>query len=297
MKKLSTLFCSVLLTGAAFAQIPNASFENWTAHTGYDTPDMWGNLNAVTGVASVYTCEKGTPGAAGASYIKLTSKTVVLPVAPGLAVTGTINTTSYTVSGGFPFAARPAALAGKWQYMASGTDQGHIAIFLSKWNTATSKRDTVAFTDNLLSGMAMSWAAFSINLNYYSGKTPDTAMILLSSSGATPVAGSYLWVDTLNFTGNVPSGVVTVKNNATPSIVYPNPTVGNSNLFYYSINGGNVKISILDITGRLMKESSAISVVGENNFPVNVTGLVHGVYVLRISDELGGVEEKKIVVQ
>ncbi len=297
MKKISTLVCSVLLTGAAFAQIPNAGFESWTAHTGYNTPDSWGNLNSVTSLASVYTCEKGTSGApAGASFIKLTSKTVpVIGVAPGLAVTGTINTTTFSVSGGFPNATRPATFNGQWQYMAFGSDQGHIGIFLSKWNMSTNKRDTVAFTDQALSGMAMSWAPFSINLNYYSGKYPDTAMIILSASGSTPVANSYLWVDSLAFAGSVASGVVTVTNNTLPTTIYPNPASDITNITYYSNQGGNVKISIVDITGKTIKEISSKATRGENSFPINVTGMARGAYFVNISEGQNRVERKLIV--
>ncbi len=297
MKKLSTLFCSIVLTGSAFAQIPNASFESWTAHTGYDTPDQWGNLNSFTGTASVYTCEKGTPGASGASYIKLTSKTVVLPVAPGIAVTGSINTTTLSVSGGFAYTLRPASLTGQWQYATTGTDSGHVMALLTKWNLATNKRDTVAFANKTVGGTLSTWTAFTINLNYYSGKLPDTAMILLASSGTTPVANNSLYIDTLAFAGNVPSGVVTVNTNSTPSIIYPNPSGGNANLYYYSITGGNIRLSVLDFSGRLIKESTTNAAIGENNFQVNVSGLVHGMYVLRIADELGGVEEKKFIVK
>lgn len=300
MKRFSTLFLSVAITGSALAQIPNAGFETWTAHTGYDTPDSWGNLNSFTTLASVYTCEKGTTApAAGSAYIKLTSKTVPLVgTVPGIAVTGNINTTTFSVSGGFPNTTRPAKLSGQWQYMASGSsDHAHIAVLLTKWNLATSKRDTVAFTDSILSGMAMSWTAFDINLKYYSGKYPDTAIILLASSGLTPVAGSYLWVDGLAFNGTVPSGVVTVKGDANPTVLYPNPASSVLNIYYYSLYGGSVKMNVHDMSGRLLQQNNSTITAGENNIPVNTAALPHGNYILRISDDFGGVEEKEFSIK
>src|SRR5437667_42356 len=77
----------------------------------------------------------------------------------------------------------------------------------TKWNTATSKRDTIAFKNYALPGMVMSWGTFTIPLTYYSYATPDSAIIVLSASGTTPVVNSYLYVDNLAFSGTGPSNV------------------------------------------------------------------------------------------
>jgi hypothetical protein len=294
MKRTSTLLLSMLISGAAIAQIPNSSFETWTAHTGYDTPDSWGNTNSFTTAASIYTCEKGTTGApSGAAYLKLTSKSIpIIGVIPGVAVTGSINIsgTSYSVSGGFASSSRPATLTGSWQYMAAGADHGQIAIFLSKWNTAANKRDTVSFTNYSVPGlpsMAMTWATFSITLNYQSGATPDTAMILASSSTTTPVANSYLYLDNLAFAGNVPSGVVTVVNDQAATSLYPNPANGTTALYYYSLFSGDLNISISDVTGKIVKKITANVVSGSNNITLDVAGLVKGTYLVNLSDGQG----------
>ncbi len=298
MKKIATLCCSVLLAGSALAQIPNANFESWTAHTGYDTPDSWDNLNSMTSLASVYTCEKGTTGApSGASYLKLTSKTVTgIGVAPGIAVTGTINTTTFSVTGGFPFTTRPINLTGQWQYMAYGSDAGHIAIMLSKWNMTTSRRDTVAFTDQVLSGMAMSWASFTIPVIYRTGAIPDTAMILLSSSGSTPVANSYLWVDTLKFTGASPAYSVNSTNKETPLTIYPNPATNATNVVYYSSTGADISISVTDMSGRIVRELNSKATKGENNVVVNTSGISSGIYTVRVTEEQAH-EERMLMIK
>lgn len=300
MKKLSTLFLSTLFAFTASAQIPNPGFETWTAATGYETPNSWGTANPLTTAFSVYTCEKGTTSAPeGSNYIKLTSKSATIVTIPGIAVTGTIGLsgTTPTVSGGFPSTTRPASLSGKWQYMASGlSDHAHIMVFLSKWNTTTNKRDTVAYTDSVLSGMAMSWAPFDINLRYYSGKTPDSALIVLASSGTAPVAGSYLWVDALAFSGSVPSGVVTVNGSSNPTVIFPNPTSTLTTVYFNSNNGGPVTFSISGIDGKIEKTMSINAVRGENSVPVDVAALPRGIYFLRIESD-GGTETKKIIVE
>lgn len=227
MKRTSTLFAFVATTLAAVAQIPNGGFETWTSMGGYNTPDGWDNLNAMTDPMSVYTCTKGTPGSPGTSCLKLTSKTVSgMGVAPGVAVSGVVDQTTFLPVSGFAFDQRPVSLTGKWQYMAFGADQGHIAIYLTRWNTVTNMRETVASKTQNLSGMAMSWANFTINLTYTSGDAPDSAMIVLAASGDSPVNGSYLWVDNLAFTGTV-VGIEESSLSLAAVSIYPNPATDN----------------------------------------------------------------------
>ncbi len=301
MKKTSTLFCTLLLTTTAFAQIPNSGFESWTSAGSYSNPDNWGTINSLTAVASVYTCTEGSPGFAGNHYISLTSQTVpIIGVAPGVAVTGIFGGTpsAITISGGFPFTSRPKSLTGEWEYAPMGADQGNIVVYLWKWNMTTSKRDTIAFTDHALVGSATTWASFSFDLSYFSFANPDSALILLSSSGITsPVAGSYLNVDTLAFAGTGPSnaGVATVNNRVGATSLYPNPATGNTSITYYSNSSNTIKISVADLTGKIVREVLTRTTVGENIIPLNVQGIASGLYVVKIIDDHGTMERKLVI--
>ena len=174
------------------AQIPNGGFELWNTTSGYETPDGWDNLNAMTSPMGIYTCEMGAPGVPGASYLELTSRLVSgMGVVPGVAVSGVMDEEVLQASSGFAFGGRPASLTGMWQYMAFGNDQGYIAVYLTKWDSVTNMRETVASKTQNLSGMEMSWANFTINLIYTSGEAPDSAMIVLAASGDSPVNNSY----------------------------------------------------------------------------------------------------------
>jgi hypothetical protein len=181
--------------------IPNNGFENWTSMGTYNNPEAWSCLNDMTATMSTYTCLKGTPGSVGSAYLKLSSKTVTgLGVVPGIAVCGTIDAVTMQPTSGFAFSIRPQSFTGKWQYMASGADQGFIGVALTKWNTTSMMRDTVAYAYQALSGMAMSWANFTIPMTYMNGDDPDSCIIILSASRANnvaAVAGSYLYVDEL----------------------------------------------------------------------------------------------------
>lgn len=298
--KTKLILSSMLFATMAFAQIPNNGFEMWTNQGSYNTPDNWGNLNPLTSAASVYTCTKGTPGSVGASYIKLTSKTVAgLGVVPGVAVSGTINTSSFTAGSGFPFNGQPVSLKGKWQHMASGTDEGFISVYLTKWNTGTNSRDTVGSAVRNLGAMAMAWTSFTININYVSSVLPDSAIIILSASGAggaTPANNSYLYVDDLSFFGGtvgIAENTITINDIS----IVPNPATNFLNVNYVSKNESEVLIDLIDVTGKSVIEPIRNSShTGNNVIQIETTKLSKGIYFLNLkSGDL--VKTKKVVIQ
>jgi hypothetical protein len=284
-------------------QVPNSGFEYWTSTTipfNYKTPDGWGNLNPTTSPAGIYTSTLGSPGYTGAHYLKLTSQFAFAGVVPGVAVTGTINPGTFQPQTGFAINTRPQSLTGAWQYLASATsDQGRISVLLSKWNATTNKKDTVAFANQLLTGMVMLWAPFTIPLTYYSGQYPDSGIILLSASNLPPAnatAGSYLYVDTLAFSGNVPSGITTLSNHTPEIHLYPNPAADYTNISCYRSSAGDIKISVVDFNGKKVAELNSKTIRGNNTFPLNVSKIARGIYILRIADDQG-IEEKKLIVE
>lgn len=280
------------------AQVPNAGFETWTTVGAYSLPSGWDNINAKTNPMSVYTCEKGTPGNPGSSYLKLTSKTMGTSVAPGIAVSGVLDTATYIPKSGFAYTARPANLTGSWQYMGFSGDVGHIAILLSKWNTSLSKRDTVAFTNYALAGMVMSWGTFTIPVTYMSSSlTPDSAIIVLAASGTTPANNSYLYVDNLAFTGSVPTtSVANITDHSTATLLYPNPATGTITISYNGVSEKYIKILISDVSGRSVLTLSPKTIKGENAFPLNVSGFAKGIYIVRIIDGLN-TEMQKLFIE
>jgi hypothetical protein len=290
MKKLFTFFAAAFISSAAFAQIPNGGFETWMAMTGYDMPTGWDQLNAM----------KGTSAPVGTYYMQLVSKTVTgMGVMPGIACSGLLDMSSMTnikPKSGYPSTVRPVSLTGSWQYMAYGADQGHISVLLSKWNIAMNKRDTISYTNHMLSGMAMSWATFTIPLIYMTGAVPDSALILLSASGATPVNNSYLYVDNLAFTGTVPTGVITIQNAPATTSIFPNPALNSATVVYTSSTSNEVNISVADINGRTVLGMNDNAIKGENKFIINTSGLSKGMYLVRISNGQD-TQVKKLIIE
>ncbi len=283
MKHLYTLTVALVLGTGLCAQIPNAGFEDWTAMGSYDLPNGWGNLNAVTDAMGEYTCAKGTPGSPGASYLELTSRTVSgMGVVPAIAVSGAIDAGTFEPTSGFPFAERPASMTGKWQYMASGNDQGYISINLTRWNTLTATREPIAYAVRHLTGMAMSWANFTINLTYTSGEVPDTAVIVLSASGNSPVNYSYLYVDNLAFNGTVTG--VEEHDALVPLHIFPNPAVKEFTVQFDLAVTGKALLQVLDATGRTAIERPLFPPSAGQRLALSTAGLSPGSYVVRCLD-------------
>lgn len=299
---MKTCFSFLFLIAAfsSLAQIPNNGFETWDSSLGYRMPVGWDNLNSVTTSASIYTCNYESPGFSGSYYMSLTSQNIPgMGVKPGIAVCGTMNHATYQPITGFSYTQRPQVLAGYWQYMAmSASDQGFFLILLSKWNTSLNKRDTIAYRKYDLPDMVMTWQPFYIPLDYTSSATPDSAIILISASGATLAAAahsSYIWVDDLHFGDSATLGIYQRPGTRPDAAVYPNPALERCFVKYYSQSSTRVSIALLDMTGRtILKQNVAVS-EGYNNLTVSLSGLSDGVYFIEITDDKQVWREKLLV--
>ena len=297
MKKLITLYTLfIVFTARASAQIPNPSFELWSSFSSYTVPDSWDNLNAITSAsAGISTCEKGaTSPPHGAAFLQLTTKLIAAVVTPGIAVCGKIDIATKTPKSGFPFSKKTTSLTGKLKYNNSAaTDTGYIAVWLTKWNTTSSKRDTVATKIHKLTAAVSSWTAFDVVLTYMSGIFPDSAIIGLSASGLMPAAGSYLHVDSVNFTGTV-AGVPSTTYTRYDVKMYPNPASGNVSIDFGTTLNEDVRILVMDVFGRV--KTNAVYDGGRQVYDTDVSKLAAGIYyvMVRAGEDI---QTQKLVIQ
>lgn len=298
MKKTIITLATIIASSASVcAQIPNSGFENWTTLSNYSVPNNWGTMNNTTTLAGVYTAEIGTPGNPGASYLKLTSKSIMgLGVVNGIAVSGVLDSLTMTPKSGFAFSQRPLNMTGKWQHMIYGNSQGSVSVKLTRWDTGLNTRVTVATGSITLSGMAMSWANFSIPLNYTDGNNPDTCIIVLKASGSNPTDMDYLWVDNLAFSGTVTAiqHQTSVLSNVS---VFPNPTAEILNFKFNLTTEQLVSVQLLDITGKLIAFKDFGKLQGESQQLLNINSVAKGTYVINMTTASGISEVRKIIIE
>jgi hypothetical protein len=300
MKKCFTILAIIFSTGL-FAQIPNGDFESWTNTSGYNTPDNWDNMNAMTSSMSSYTCMKGTPGSSGTAYLKLVTTSMSgMGVVPGIATCGVLNMTNMSAPSpmsGFACSTRPQSLAGNWQYMANGSDQGYVNVLLTKWNPTMMMRDTIAYSNHLLQGMVMSWGSFNHTLTYTSLNFPDTAFITLSASGSAPEVYSYLYVDTLRFEGSVAGTNGINDNNIDAKIsVSPNPANDMITVRFDDMQTNGCAMQIINAEGQLVRSIETSHMTSGKTISVNVSDLAMGLYLIKISS-INGVSTKRILIK
>jgi hypothetical protein len=295
MKKLllSTICC--FSAASIFSQIPNSSFENWTSMGTYDVPNGWGTMNNTTTSSGVYTATKGSPGSPGNYYLKLTSKTVGANVVNGIAVSGQLDSVTMQPKSGFSFTQRPTGLTGKWQHMIFGSSQGSISITLTRWDAGMNVRIPVGSGRVTLSGMAMSWANFTVPITYVDGNNPDTCIIVLQASGNTPTNNDYLWVDNLAFSG-IAAGIENNTSFINELKIYPNPSTEKITIDMNLKNSEKISLELLDITGKVILVKDAGMLKGESKQNLDVSGISNGSYFLRISSP-SDCEVRKIVIE
>ena len=295
MKKiLLIVFGSSLLSLSASAQIPNNSFETWVSAGNYEVPASWGTMNHTTAANGIYTVTKATPGMPGSYYMKVTSKTINGSVVPGIAVSGVLDTITKKPVSGFAFTSRPSAFTGKWQHMVYGLDQGKINVALTKWNTVTETRDTVALAAQTLTGMVMSWGNFSISFSYNSGDAPDSCIIELRASGATATNLDYIWVDNLTFSGTV-AGLNESVGSINSVSLYPNPAKNTVNVNYELKKSNSVIIEVYSVDGKLLLRKNEGEVVGNHNTSIDISTFEKGTYLTSIITNDGKMQQTFVV--
>lgn len=275
------------------AQIPNAGFETWnsTGFPSYLNPQGWGTLNGSTwlgGIGAV-TCERGSGADVyGGTYsMKLTSKSILgLGDAPGITVTGTINTSTQEFEGGFTYTQRPEFLTGWFKYAPAAGDTGEITIWL--WRRNAGVYELVGEGQFRPTGATSTFTRFMIPITYSSGNAPDSARIAMISTNTDNIQlNSTLIVDEIAFVSCSSLSVTTVATDesaqgANDGAVDATVTGGTGPYTYAwsnsanteDINGlpsGNYCVTVTDANGCTVSSCALVSSPSCTGFSVNVT--------------------------
>ena len=177
-------------------QIPNSNFENWEAGS-ENEPVGWNILEIDLGITQFYSAEQTSDAAFDDWAVKLQTQSIFGQMMPGYIALGDFDIEEFMPSGGIPFADRPTGLEFSYKYSPQPDDSMLVLIMLTKWNEAEQKTDTIAGGYFSNSDEVSTYTRTTIPIFYQSEQEPDTINIYFVSSGMTPVAGSTLYVDSL----------------------------------------------------------------------------------------------------
>jgi hypothetical protein len=265
MKKTLLLIIPILLPIAILrAQIPNASFENWTG----GSPDSWftGNTGQFDFVTESSTAHDGSK-AAQCNVEKFAGQTFAAPLSLGNLGLGVHTATA------------PEAIHGWYIFNSDGNDIGYGTGGMMSQG-ATTGGGAYIFEASAV------YKAFVINMYYTSGLPNGDSLLLFfiiaNDQTQTPHEGSYLILDELTFgplTGfdelsNAPASI---------EVISPNPSGSRSEIIYQLQSPGTTRLQIFDVTGTLIQ-----TLINENQAPgrykaiANVSNLASGVYFCRL---------------
>jgi len=219
------------IAAAAFAQIPNPSFENWT--NGF--PDGWSANNVPGFVVPVTPVQ---PGAEGTYALQ----------GEVVSFLGLGNYPPY-VQTIFPYTGRPAALTGSYKFTAVEGDS--MFIYIGLYNLSLGYGLGFGALVPLPTGA--SFQSFSVPIEYADPSSlPDSCLIQFFISGSDTVhAGSRMVVDNLSFSGSATAvgeerglpGAFTLQQN------YPNPFNPTTSIRYSLATGGRTTLTVSNLLG------------------------------------------------
>ncbi len=223
-------------------QLPNSSFENWSLRGEYIEPDGWISTNALASFGAVETCYPFEDARTGKWAMKI--ETRIDPLSKDTLQAILAIGINYN-SAGISFNQRPTAL--KLFYKHNLKDTALAAIFLTKWNTQTNGRDTIANAVHFFTDSTSTYKALTMPLTYTQTIEPDTCIVIfLASLKPKPNPLNFLLIDDLELTGLVSVNVGELPN-TTQVKVYPNPV---SNVLTIEAKQPIQAVTIFDTQGK-----------------------------------------------
>jgi len=300
MKKLFVLFAFVCFGLNAFSQqssLPNGNFESWYFRTnwGYWEPNggFFHTLNILDTVPtsagiSVFRCDTAHGGQYSARC--RTQKMIIVPpvvtIIPGVIGTLKVNwvKSSAILGEKYSWTTKPDRFEGYYQSYPLNNDTTAAILMLSKWNSGTHKKDTIAFNRIVFKGTVSTWTYFDAQVNYRDNTTmPDSITVLLLSCagfnaanmiGSVGQVGSQALFDDVTIT-NV-AGIEYIFHPQVDVKISPNPAT-----YYINIQLDKLvkdgSFEIYDGQGRKAGQFE----MSELSARINISNLPAGVYYYR----------------
>lgn len=253
--------------GSVQAQIPNASFENWTN----GNPDNWNTSNDTSLGINVTQVSDAHAGASAMMGSVINSSGFLWPP---LVIAGADG-------GGFPVSTQHPALHGWYKYFPNGGDEAFLTIDMLSGDSS------VGAAAILASDSESVYREFVVNIIYLYPQAPETciiAMTILSTSGPLHLGSRWI-VDDLSFgaTTSVDGHGNVLPSSFELSQNFPNPFNPKTMIQYSIPNSSRVRLGVYDIFGK-----EVANLVDQHQEPGNyraefdATNLASGVYFYRL---------------
>ncbi len=297
MKK---IFLLALLANTLFAnaqQVQNPGFENWTTGS-HVFPVDWGTFSEAfvnIGQQDPH-LEVQTPIAHSGNYAILVQNEP-LGLAGGSTILGSTCSCPITYSGGYPvygftpYTSIPTSYDFWYKFNALSGDNALTRLYITKWNTGTNKRDTLASAYTLITGPVSVYTHTTIPINWLiTTETPDSIQLSFNSSLHTTNApsGGQLYLDDINF--NEPTGIKQLTASNEQLSIYPNPN--NGSFVIEPSSATKQLMQVYDVTGKVV-----LSQPINGKTSVDATSLNEGVYNISLQSNEGVVNKRLVIVR
>lgn len=304
MKKLTTLVFLILasLAGVSQSTLPNGNFEDWyfaphPTHPqgGWYEPGggFFHTLNILDTILAPpgLTCYRTDTAHSGNWATRLITRSIpaLQVIIPGVVGTIQIDWVFQRAKLGLPFiwTTKPERFQGYYMSLPLNNDSSAAVILLSKWNTSTKKRDTIAYNRLVFKGTVSTYTNFDAAITYFDQTTmPDSITVLLLSCGgfnAGNMFGSVGQVGSQAFFDDVTlTNISGIDFQLMPDVavrVYPNPA---TEVMTVELSE-EVKNGTLEIYSTDGKQITTFTVSEiKNILPVN--SLSNGAYYFKLKD-------------
>jgi len=300
MKTLNVLILSLLIGSAmAQTQIPEGGFNNWIPNSTniYCEPagDWWTTLNSLAALGGPVTVSQTTDAHTGEYAAQLETKLWGDFLISGLLASGSFIMTEPYIQNGRPFTDTPSKFKVWYKYTPVNGDSAGVGAILTRYNTATGQKDTLAKAVRAITENVQTYTQFEIDFDYMiPGINPDTIIIVFTSSGDggnfLGEVGSTLILDDVSL--EYPSGL---QESLLPEFTvqaFPSPAAKQVTFKFNTTQAKKLLCHIYSLDGRLIQSYSP---TGEEH-QMDVSTWPQGKYILQVYTGNNLVSSAKFVV-
>ncbi len=301
MRKILILLLSCIVGSAmAQTQIPEGSFNNWTPsslNTYYEPAGgWWTSLNSLTSLGCPVTVSRSNDVHSGSYAAKMETKQWGTFLISGLLASGSFVMAAPYIKLGKPFTDKPSKFKGWFKYMPVNGDSAGVVAMLTKFNSVTGIKDTIAMANQMFLNNISIYTQFNLDFNYkISGMNPDTIIMVFTSSADggnfNGQNGSTLLIDDVSL--EYSNGLEEILMPEFLVNVHPLPASEQLSLEFNTANPEKLRCHIYAIDGRLVKTFSPI---GENH-QLDVSTWQQGSYILQACIGNNIVSSAKFIVK